>query len=116
MSDTEDVGLEDFVMDLIGEYSELHAAMLDLIMTLRTIKKTALFLYLKKAIITISIDKYNHEGDIDKVKELKQFLETDDPYPDATNTTLSTVLATINTRLEPLTLKYQSQKIWMIPQ
>lgn len=91
-------------------YTALHAALIDLVITVRTIKQTRLLLYLKKALVTLFIDQEGHDGNQAVLEELQHALQSDDPLPVVDFSTLSTVLTTINTRLEPLDFEIVESK------
>ncbi|ODQ47347.1 hypothetical protein PICMEDRAFT_71427 [Pichia membranifaciens NRRL Y-2026] len=97
-------------MDLhTGEksYTALHAAMVDLVMSVRTIRQTSLLLYLKKALVTLYIDQ---EQDPSTIESLRSLVQSDDPLPDVDLSILSTILTSINTRLEPLDMEIAESK------
>lgn len=101
---------DEFIELHIGKdiFTVLHSAIIDLVMTVRTIKQTSLLLYLKRALITLYIDDKNSE-DIN-VEELQSAIQLDDPLSSITLDMLSIVIASINTRLEPLEFEIAESK------
>lgn len=100
---------QEFISTHIGEncYTSLHAALIDLVMSVRTIRQTSLLLYLKKALVTLYIDQ---QEDQSTIESLRSMVQADDPLPEADLNTLSCVLTSINTRLEPLDLEIAESK------
>ena len=100
---------QEFINLHTGEesYTTLHAAMVDLVMSVRTIKQTSLLLYLKKALVTLYIDE---EQDQSAIGNLRLLVQSDDPLPELDLGTLSTILTSINTRLEPLDMEIAESK------
>lgn len=89
-------------------FTVLHSAIIDLVMTVRSIKQTSLLLYLKKALITLYIDEETSEEI--NVEELQSAIQEDNPLPSITLDMLSIVIASINTRLEPLEFEIAESK------
>lgn len=83
-------------------YTELHAAMTDLVMSVRTIKQDDLLSYLQKALLTLLIDSSEDEA---AKSTLQEKLESDFPLPEIDLSVLSKVLASINSRLETLDME-----------
>lgn len=100
---------QEFINLHTGEesYTTLHAAMVDLVMSVRTIEQTSLLLYLKKALVTLYIDE---EQDPSAIGNLRLLAQSDDPLPEVDLATLSTILTSINTRLEPLDMEIAESK------
>lgn len=90
-----------------AEHGFLHAGVIDLVMQLRTIKQQDLLKYIKQAIITLYIDRIE---DSERTNELRDSLASADPLPSVTLTTLSKILAQINSRLEILSFEIVESK------
>jgi hypothetical protein len=88
-------------------YTEIHAALIDLVMSVRTIRQTDLLLYLQKALLTRYID---FTEDPTNKESLQSLLESEETIPDVNLNTLSTVLASINTRLQVLDMEIVESK------
>lgn len=88
-------------------YTDLHAAVINIVTTLRTISRDLLLLYIKKAILTL----YNDVTEDAEIKQkIQADLELDDPLPSVTLSSLSTVLDSITKRLEPLSFDIVESK------
>lgn len=88
-------------------YTVLHGAVLDLVMSVRTIKQVSLLLYLKKAIVTLYLDTQESPSTIEN---LRMLVESDDPLPGLNLTTLSNILVNINIRLAQLDMEIAESK------
>lgn len=88
-------------------YTEIHAAMADLVMSVRTIKQDDLLSYLQKALITLFLDSTEDEA---TKSFLQEKLELDYPLPEIDLSMLSKALTSINSRLETLDMEIVESK------
>lgn len=100
---------EEFIQNHTGResYTDLHAAVIDLVTSLRTISQNLLLLYVKKAILTL----YNDITESDEVRSaIQDELNIENPLPSVTLNHLSTILHSINKTLEPLSFEIVESK------
>lgn len=102
------VSLEEFVATHTGSdsYTTLHAAIIDLLVSVRTITSTALLEYIKKAILTLKLDQVETE---EESEALNSMMESGD-VPGIDASTLSRILTSTNTRLEKIDMEIVESK------
>lgn len=100
---------EDFIQYHTGResYTDLHAAVIDIVISLRTISQDLLLLYVKKAILTL----YNDTTEEDQIRAtIQEELNLENPLVSVTINHLSTILDSINRAFEPLSFEIVESK------
>lgn len=95
--------IEERVLDITKEFSTLHSALIDFVMSMRTIRQKELLKYTKMAILTILRDfNLENPSELEKINNLLQSTKGDpnfDPFPFFEISSLIKIVSIINKKL-----------------
>lgn len=110
-----EMDLEERVLDITTEFSVLHSALIDFVVSMRSISQKELFKYTRLAILTVlrdSIDEEN-QSELQELDRLILSTKTDplfDPLPFFQTTALTRIVSIINKKLTILDFEIVQSK------